>query len=325
MAAPARTVVRRRSPGPDAARRAWLRALVATGAASGTGCAWRTIPGWDYAPPRVVLTREDAPGRIVLLASVHAGLARFYPLPDPIERAFARAARLIVEIDVAARGPEIRAAATAHALLPGGATLRTALRPQTLEALRRAFHDRPWVLAERARLQPWAWTLLLPDADDERLGTDPREGVEAHLIARARARGLPVIELEAADAQVRAFAGGPIDEQDAALALRLAQREAQSRTYVRIVDAWRRGDLAALAELKDRVYPPEGPLRALRERLFTERDERMADALAQALQAPGDAMAVVGALHLAGPDALQHALRRRGVTVAPGIGDEVPA
>jgi uncharacterized protein YbaP (TraB family) len=310
---------------PDARRRAWLLALVATGAATGTGCAWRAIPGWDYSPPCFALTHEGAPGRVVLLASVHAGLSRFYPLPDPIEHAFARAGRLIVEIDVAARGPEIRAAAAAHALLPDGATLHAALRPQTRDALRRAFRDQPWVLVERARLQPWAWTLLLPDADDERLGADPREGVETHLIARARARGLPVLELESADAQVRAFAGGPLDEQDAALALRLAQREAQSRTYVRIVDAWRRGDLAALAELKDRVYPPEGPLRALRGRLFAERDERIADALARALQVPGEAMAVIGALHLAGPDALQHALRRRGVSVEPGTGPDAPA
>jgi MurNAc alpha-1-phosphate uridylyltransferase len=37
--------------------------------------------------------------------------------------------------------------------------------------------------------------------------------------------------------------------------------------------------------------------------------------LADALEAPGPALALVGALHLAGPDALQHALERRGVVL----------
>jgi hypothetical protein len=279
------------------------------------GCAYRSLPGFTYAPPAFVLSRPGAPGRIVLLGTVHAGLSRFYPLPEPIEQAFDEARRLIVEIDTEGRATEIRAAAGARALLPAGATLATVLRPETLRALRRTLHQQPWTLHELQRLQPWALALLLPDADDQRFGADPRDGVELHLIRRARARGLPIVEMETAEAQVAAFAGGPLDEQDAALALRLAHRDAQSRTYVRIVDAWRRGDLAELAALKDFAYPPEGTLGALRTRLFADRDAAMADALAGALYEPGPGMALVGALHLAGPDALQQALTRRGVDV----------
>jgi uncharacterized protein YbaP (TraB family) len=279
------------------------------------GCAYRSLPGFTYAPPAFALSRPGAPGRIVLLGTVHAGLSRFYPLPESIEQAFDAARRLIVEIDTDGRATEIRAAATARALLPAGATLATVLRPETLRALRRTLHQQPWTLRELQRLQPWALALLLPDADDQRFGADARDGVELHLIRRARARGLPIVEMETAEAQVAAFAGGPLDEQDAALALRLAHRDAQSRTYVRIVDAWRRGDLAELAALKDFAYPPEGALAALRTRLFADRDAAMTDALAGALDEPGPGMALVGALHLAGPDALQQALTRRGIDV----------
>ena len=300
-------------PRPDGTRRSVLRAGLLAAAAGAAGCAYRSIPGFDYAPPAFMLARPGLPGRIVLLATVHAGLSRFYPLPEPIERAFGEATRLIVEIDTSSRSAEIRTAATARALLPDGATLDTVLQPDTLRALRRALHQQPWELRALRRLQPWALAMLLPDADDERFGADPRDGVELNLIRRARARGLPIVEMETAEVQVAAFAGGPIDEQDAALALRLAHRDAQSRTYVRIVDAWRRGDLDALAALKDFAYPPQAPLGALRRRLFADRDEAMADTLAAALAETGRALALVGALHLAGPDALQHALERRGV------------
>ncbi len=268
-----------------------------------------------YAPPLLALERPDAPGRIALLGTVHAGLPRFYPLPAPVERAFADATRLLVEVDADARAPTIRAVGAELGVLPDGVTLETVLKPATLRALRAAHRDRPWELHALRRLQPWALALLLPDLDDERMGTDARDGLERHLIGRARARGLPVIELERADAQVRAFAGGTPDEQDAALALRLARRAAHARTFRRIVDAWRTGDLEALAALKDEAFPAEGPLADLRRRLFAERDEAIADGLRTALEAPGAAMALVGALHLAGPDALQHALARRGVSV----------
>jgi uncharacterized protein YbaP (TraB family) len=268
-----------------------------------------------YSPPMLALERAGAPGRIALLGTVHAGLPRFYPLPDEVERAFGAARRLLVEVDVDAQAAAIRAVGIELALLPDGATLEATLRPRTLRALRDAYRDRPWALQSMRRLQPWALALQLPDLDDERMGVDPRDGLERHLVARARARGLPVLELERADAQVRAFAGGSLDEQDAALALRLEHRAAHARTFRRIVDAWRTGDLEALAALKDFAFPPAGPLAGLRRRLFAERDEGLADALSAALGTPEPAMALVGALHLAGPDALQHALARRGVSV----------
>ncbi len=249
----------------------------------------------------------------MLLGTVHAGLRRFYPLPDPVEREFAAARRLLVEIDTPARAEEIRAAARGYALLPEGTTLQDLLRPETMGALRRAFHGKPWALREVQRLQPWALALLLPNADDIVLDADPRDGVDLHLIRRARTRGLPVIELETPAAQVRAFAGGPLAEQEAALALRLAQRESWDRSFVRIVDAWRSGDLIALAALKDHAYPPVGPLADLRRRLFAERDAAIAVRLADALEDPVPGLATIGTLHLAGPDALQIELERLGV------------
>jgi uncharacterized protein YbaP (TraB family) len=298
---------------PAPGRRAWLRAALAAPALA-AGCAWTRIPGMRYAPPMLELSREGAPGRVLLLGTVHAGLPRFYPLPPQVERAFAEARSLLVEIDTEVQADAIRAAGVELGVLPPGETLASVLQPSTLRALRDAYRDRPWELHAMRRLRPWALTLQLPDLDDERMGAESRDGLERHLIARARARPIPVVELERADAQVRAFAGGTHDEQDAALALRLALREAHARSFGRIVDAWRVGDLDRLAELKDLAFPPEGRLAPLRRRLFAERDEGLADGLAAALDAPRASMALVGVLHLAGPDALQHALARRGVS-----------
>ncbi len=263
------------------------------------------------------LSRPDAPGRITLLGSVHAGLTRFYPLPDQVETAFDRAGRLLVEIDAGAQSGAIRSATVAVALLPDGATIDQALPAPTMAALTRAFQADPWALRRLLHLRPWAMALLLPNADDVKMLADGGDGIETHLIERSRRRGLPVVELESPTAQIAAFAGGSAEEDDAVLSLRLAQRASWDRTYSEIVDAWRRGDMRALAALKDRAFPASGPTAALRRRLFADRDQAMAIRLRDELDKPVPGLAVIGVLHLVGPDAITGVLSTLGVTVGP--------
>jgi uncharacterized protein YbaP (TraB family) len=293
-------------------------ALAAALGLSAAGCAYRSIPGWRYQPPMFSLSRPDAPGRITLLGSVHAGLTRFYPLPDPVEAAFDGAARLLVELDTRVQSDAIRSATAAAALLPDGGTIDQVLRAPTMAALARAFQADPWALQRLMRLQPWAIALLLPNADDASMLADGGDGIETHLIDRSRRRGLPVIELESAAAQIAAFAGGSRDEQDAMLALRLAQRSSWDRSYSEIIDAWRIGDMTELAALKDRAFPASADMTGLRRRLFTERDQAMAIRLRDELETPAPGLAVIGVLHLAGPDAITGILSTLGVTVGPG-------
>ena len=292
-------------------------ALAAALGLSAAGCAYRSIPGWRYQPPMFSLSRTDAPGRITLLGSVHAGLPRFYPLPDPVEAAFDGAARLLVELDTRVQSDAIRSATAAAALLPDGATIDQVLPAPTMAALTLAFQADPEALRRLMRLRPWAMALLLPNADDVKMLADGGDGIETHLIERSRRRGLPVLELESPAAQIAAFAGGSPEEEAAGLALRLAQRSSWDRTYSEIVDAWRRGDLTALAALKDRAFPASGSSAALRRRLFTERDRSMAIRLRDELDTPAPGLAVIGVLHLAGPDAITGILSTLGVTVGP--------
>lgn len=293
-------------------------ALAAALGLSVAGCAYRNIPGWRYQPPMLELSRPDAPGRITLLGSVHAGLRRFYPLPEPVEAAFHGATRLLVELDARAQSGAIRSATSASALLPDGATIDQVLRAPTMAALTRALQADPWALRRLMHLRPWAMALLLPNADDVSMLVDGGDGIDIHLIERSRRRGLPVVELESPTAQIAAFAGGSPEEEDAVLALRLAQRSSWDRTYSEIIDAWRRGDMTALAALKDRAFPASADMAGLRRRLFGERDQAMAVRLRDELDQPAPGLAVIGVLHLAGPDAITGILSTLGVTVSPG-------
>jgi hypothetical protein len=281
------------------------------------GCAFRHFPPIPYTPLLYSLRAPDAPGEITLFGGLHSGLSRFYPLPDRVEQAFAESRQLLIEVDLVAQTAAIRQATGPVALLPDGQTLEQVLSPGVLRMLHAHYALRPWDWEEVRRLQPWALTLLLPNADDVRLAASARDGLDHTLLARARAAGKPVVELEAPADQIRALASGTFAEQEATLALRLEQLQAWDRTYTQIVHAWRTGDAGALAELKDRAYPPDGPLAGLRERLFAQRDARWTREMTSVLEQPERSFALVGVLHLVGPDSLLLELSRQGIDVRP--------
>ena len=297
-------------------RRHATRALLAlAGGASLPGCAFRSLPFVDYQPALYRVRAESAPTRAWLFGSIHIGLSRFYPLPEAVEQAWQSSRRLACEINTSQNWDHLRDAFRARALLPEGQSLDHFIDEPTLTALRHHFGMGRFEWQSRLRLRPWALSMMLTSADDNRLGALPGLGLDAHFLGRARESQRPIIELEALDEQIEALTGGSITEQAAQLADRFRRIGQWDRPLSHIVDAWRSGDDLRLASLKTHSFGDGQRLLGLRRRMFGERDERMARRLLDAMQAPGDIFALVGALHLVGEDSLPHALRSLGATV----------
>ena len=242
------------------------------------------------------------------------GVPRFYPLPDEVERAFAGAGLIAIEIDARARWAALQAAFAAHTRLPEGRTLEQVAPPGLAARARKAFSadDAEW--RGLRRLQPWALSIRLISTDDRSIEASTTWGHEAHFLARAAQRRLPVLELESVDEQVALFTGGSLDEQLAELALRLARLDDWDRTLHRLLDAWRTGDTAALQALKDDAYGrrDDPVLGSLRQRLFGERDARLAARLAAAASPAAPLFAVLGAFHLVGDGNVGQQLEQHG-------------
>jgi uncharacterized protein YbaP (TraB family) len=77
-------------------------------------------------------------------------------------------------------------------------------------------------------------------------------------------------------------------------------------------DAWRAADTNALDALL--VAPMRKEFPKLYERLFVERNRRMADAIAGYLEGNGSVFVVVGTGHLVGPNSVLTFLKQRGLT-----------
>lgn len=314
---------------PSRGRRALLRAF-AGGTALGalgisSGCAYKHVSGVPYLPPLFTALHPDRPAVVRLFGSLHTGLARFYPLPDAVEAAYAASTRVAVELDARRHHAALRTAVAPMSTWPQGETLETGLAPELVNRLRDHYRHDPQEWQTVRHMKPWAVALSMVSADDATLAASGGEGIETHVMARARRDGRPVLELETAAEQAFAFAGGSLAEQEAVLALRMEQLRRHDNTFTRIVDAWRVGDERRLAELKLHAYPDTGVLAGNHRRIFTDRDRRMAERLDTLAQEPGDIFAMVGAFHLAGPDSMIERLTDLGWKVRRVAGPERPA
>jgi hypothetical protein len=162
-------------------------------------------------------------------------------------------------------------------------------------------------------MRPWLVSVTLARALLAQAGYDPESGVEQTLLHDEAMRGKPVHGFETVDQQIHFFA-------DMTPALELSVLRSMLKDYDQgtgkldaIVDAWMKGDDAAISRLV--VDELKGPFPQLYHTIFIARNERWADAIKAMLQGSGVSFIAVGAGHLAGQDSVQNALKHRGVTV----------
>ncbi len=271
--------------------------------------------GLPYSPAFFLATRSGS-ADLYLFGTLHLGLQSFYPLPFAVGRAFDQASRLAVEIDAKKHWSELVAGFRPYVRLPVGTTLANLFPADLLNEIRSYFDfaDEQW--QEMQLMQPW-WVanFRFGTERDQRVRARAEYGVEQYLLAAARQRGKTIIELEKPIEQVMGLAGGTLQEQSTQLRSWFQVIKRRGGLMNDLISAWRRGDLALLAELKAETWGDEQQQTSLRRRFFTDRDARMAEQLAKLGAADEAAFIAVGAYHLVGRDSIPEALQQRGYSI----------
>lgn len=168
------------------------------------------------------------------------------------------------------------------------------------------------------RLQPpplefydsWYVALTLSNLQAAANGYDPRIGVEAVLVERARMRNIPFDALETAEEQLIYFdALSEADQQQLLMATVEDLDKAQERMD-RMVKDWLAGNTEGLAAAINEDFQRSPMLMRM---LVQDRNARWAVWIAERMKKPGRLFIAVGAGHLAGPGSLQQELARRGL------------
>jgi uncharacterized protein YbaP (TraB family) len=256
----------------------------------------------------------DAEGReaFFLIGSVHVGRAGMLAFAPAVEQAYARADELVLELatDDLEGGGALRAALR-YGLIPPPETLHDRLSARAVQELARYLERRGESLAPYLQVAPWAIALQIVVREATRAGLDPRHGVDRHFAGRA-AGSKPVVGLETAESQLEILANLPRKTQEELLLDTLEHvGDVRSGTEA-LVDAWARGDDAAVERVFYRPMHDAPELAIYFEQLIFGRNERMTQRLASLARDGKLRFVVVGAGHMVGERGIPALLRDYG-------------
>lgn len=257
------------------------------------------------------VSRPGVPDSYVL-GTIHVADDRVSALAPPVADALAKTRSLAMEI---VPGPMIAESLDGLETLEGGATLASLVGPATYARVRVALMLQGLDDPSIERLKPWAALLRITRA------VPPAPGVRSldeNLFVAARVRKMNVWSLEAAEEQAASFDTIPLDTQVALLAHAAARRESPLAVSEPAIQAWMRGDLAALAQLPSRAADRDPAMRVHYERLAKHIVHDRTTLLHHRLFLPlrsGRVFVAVGASHLHGDDGLLAMLARDGYRI----------
>lgn len=245
-----------------------------------------------------------------LFGTIHA-LDRPADLGTPaFDQAFAASDRLVLEVAAIDDDARTGMIFTRLARTPGLPPLDQRVPADLAAPLGSLLASHKLDKAQFVDVETWAAALMVNQAVQARLGTDPGNGIDRQLL---RLRGTkPLAELEGAEAQLKIFDGLAEADQRVLLADVVRSAGTAAADGEKMERAWKSGDEQALAAMTD-----DGMLEdsELREALLAGRNRAWATRLAPMIAAGEEPFVAVGSLHLVGPDGIPALLAARGFKV----------
>ncbi|HVG04387.1 MAG TPA: TraB/GumN family protein [Burkholderiaceae bacterium] len=247
-----------------------------------------------------------------LLGTVHFWKREWLPLNPTIEKAFAEAKTLAVELDPSKMD---MASAAQRMMLGGNETLESRLGKPLYEQTKAEAAKLGVPEAAIATVKPWGVMLMLAATKLQQLGFTPSAGLDGYLIQKAGASGKLIVELESGNQQLAILDGLSPRLQSAMLGDFLANMERTPLVIDDIFVAWKKGDAAGAYALNQKGFNDSEAKREFDDKFLYQRDVVMTRKIEELLRKPGPHFIAVGSLHLVGPKSIVEQLKARGYRV----------
>jgi uncharacterized protein YbaP (TraB family) len=273
-----------------------------------------SVPAPTDAPRPLLWKVSDADSTVYLLGSFHLLKKTDYPLPADVEQAFGDAERLVFEVaPEELADPSVPMRMMQRAVQPGDAAFGKVAPAPVADQVRAELTKLGLPAAQFDQFEPWMVSITMVTVLAQKLGYAGEDGLDRHLMQRAKDAGKPTAGLETLDSQLDAMDATPVAEQLASLAESVADGEDMGARLDELHAAWRAADVASLEKLavdEMRTKTPD-----TYRRLNVERNRAWMPKVQALLDGRDDALVVVGAVHLLGRDGLVAQLKSRGLRV----------
>jgi uncharacterized protein YbaP (TraB family) len=239
---------------------------------------------------------------VYLVGSIHLADPQIFPLPAPVERAFAESNVLAVEADVSNINIEQAVGLVGeYGLYTDGDSLSKHLSPATSSALDSfcSKHGLPREMLET--MKPWMVALMAEAAAAQQSGFDAASGIDMHFLGEVKPNQR-IDQLESVEFQFKLLGSASDEEQQQFLdsALKTSDEIDQTeRAYVS-------GDVNALAHEISKQEP-----RSYYQRLLEDRNPAMTGKVAAYLGGNETVFVVVGIAHVIGDRGIAKSLERK--------------
>lgn len=251
---------------------------------------------------------------IYLLGSIHLLRQQDHPLPSAIDLVYDDVDALVMEVDLDDLDyVEVAATMRAFGVLQGEMRLRDLLGDE-LQAQAAAAADETTIPLELLQdSEPWLAAITVQEMLAMRVGYSGELGVETYLSGKALADGKPITGLETISEQLSFLDGLPMRAQSEWLVHSLVDGLRIELLVGRLVQAWRKGDIAFL----ERELIHEAKMSpAVHDALLVQRNRSWIDKIIDYLDDDLDYLIVVGAAHLVGDEGIVDLLAERGVAIS---------
>ena len=283
--------------------------LAALLAAAAPAAAQTPLP--DANPAMWVVKDEDT--TIYLFGTFHMLDGKSDWFNDEVKTAFDASQEVVLEAKLPENPADLQPLIVKYAVDPAGKTLSSKL-PADMKARYEKTLGAAGIPAQAFEpLEPWFASIALTQVATQKLGLKGENGPETILTKAAKAKGMPIDELEGMEFQLSLFDRMPEAQQVKFLGQTLDGVEKIGETMAPMLKAWSDGDTEGLVRILNQSLADDPQLYDI---MFTNRNKTWAEWIQKRLDKPGTVFVAVGAGHLAGKNSVQQLLAERGIKSA---------
>lgn len=247
---------------------------------------------------------------VYIVGSIHLADPSIFPLPKPVETAFAESKALAVEADVSNVNMEdaIGMVGT-YGMYTNGDSLAKHLTGGTQAALEKFCEKAGLPMELLETMRPWLVALLVEAQAATQSGFDASSGIDMHFLQEAQSGGQRIDQLESVEFQFKLLASASDDEQQEFLAGALKGSDDIKETE----RAYEAGDVGALASDISKQEP-----RGFYQRLIEGRNPAMTEKVIGYLNGHETVFVVVGMAHVIGENGIVRSLEKKSYKVEQG-------
>jgi len=255
-------------------------------------------------------------GEFYLMGSIHYMPSGSYPLDDVIYSRLEEADVMAVEADITEVDQfELQRLIMEEAFLEDGKKLRNKFSAGTYEKIIDIVSNLGLSAEDIDGFAPWYVSMIIAQVVLEEIGMDAAEGVDNHMIKKARQKGKEIVELESMVDQLRFMSEMDLDIQKAALRDTIAELEYSQSMIKEIVSAWQAGEVEPVREFlfKQREKSPE--IQKWYSKMTDDREIGMRDEILSLLEEYRKPFVVVGSAHVVNDVGLLYHFEKLGYDI----------